>query len=126
MCCCKQIKMNIKSCTHPYSPTYPWLGCRGSSSSRDTQTSPSPQAVGNWSLGPLPMTATLITQPHPFLNPPTGGEPTGRWAYVVSSGCAQLGPVGTDLATDLTSLVCEPQPQAWLKGGGPVTPVRMM
>lgn len=69
MCCCKQIKMNRKSihtCIHPYSPTYPWLGYRGSSSSRDTQTSPSPQAVGNWSLGPLPMTATPITQPTPF------------------------------------------------------------
>ncbi|KAK3508272.1 hypothetical protein QTP70_018082 [Hemibagrus guttatus] len=45
------------------------------------------------------MTATQNTLHRTLILLPTGGGPTGRWANVFSSGCAQPSPTGKDSAT---------------------------
>ncbi|KAK3505676.1 hypothetical protein QTP70_004556 [Hemibagrus guttatus] len=47
------------------------------------------------------MTATQNTLHRTLMLLPVGGGPTGKWAYVFSSGCARPSPAGKDLATRL-------------------------
>ncbi|KAK3537698.1 hypothetical protein QTP70_017904 [Hemibagrus guttatus] len=52
--------------------------------------------------GPPPMTATQNTLHRNLMLLPAGGGPTGRWAYIVSSGCARPSPAGKDSATRIS------------------------
>ncbi|KAK3518305.1 hypothetical protein QTP86_003737, partial [Hemibagrus guttatus] len=56
------------------------------------------------------MTATQNTLHRTLMLLPAGGGPTGRWAYVVSSGCARPSPTGKDSATRRSSACPNPRP----------------
>ncbi|KAK3553556.1 hypothetical protein QTP70_004574 [Hemibagrus guttatus] len=64
---------------------------------------PSLREKGFGSLGPPPMTATQNTLHQTLVLLPAGGGPTGRWAYVIPSGCARLSPAGKDSATSYST-----------------------
>ncbi|KAK3573359.1 hypothetical protein QTP86_024125 [Hemibagrus guttatus] len=65
---------------------------------------------GFGSLGPPPMTATQNTLHQTLVLLPAGGGPTGRWAYVIPSGCARLSPAGKDSATRCSPACPNPRP----------------
>ncbi|KAK3512490.1 hypothetical protein QTP70_014678 [Hemibagrus guttatus] len=56
------------------------------------------------------MTATQSTLHRTLMLLPAGGGPTGRWAYVFSSGCARPSPAGKDSATRRSPACPNPRP----------------